>query len=95
LSIIVEFGIPFDLDKSIYHADVFILLGHVPFKHNMIDILIILVMVGIIASLGSGLYFLVRDYGKTERTVISLSIRVALAILLLILLALGFIIKYT
>ena len=57
----------------------------------MFNLLIIVVMLGIIASLGSGLYFLVRDRGKTERTVISLSIRVALAILLLVLLALGFI----
>ncbi len=57
----------------------------------MIDLLIIVVMLGIFVSLGSGLYFLVRDRGKTERTVISLSIRVALAILLLVLLAIGFI----
>ncbi len=56
----------------------------------MFDLLIIVVMLGIFVSLGSGLYFLVRDSGKTERTVISLSIRVALAILLLSLLAIGF-----
>lgn len=60
----------------------------------MIDLLIILVMVGIIISLGFGLYFLVRDRGKTERTVISLSIRVGLAILLLALLAIGFMSRY-
>ena len=51
-------------------------------------------MLGIFASLGSGLYFLVHDRGKTELTVISLSIRVALAIALLVLLALGFIGRY-
>ena len=56
----------------------------------MFDLLIIVVMLGIFVSLGSGLYFLVRDSGKTERTIISLSIRVALAILLLVLLAIGF-----
>ena len=56
----------------------------------MLDVLIILVMIGIIVSLASGLYFLVRDRGKTERTVRSLTIRVVLAILLLVLLALGF-----
>jgi len=61
----------------------------------MIDFLIIGVMLGIFASLGSGLYFLVRDRGNTERTVISLTIRVALAIALLILLAVGFISKYS
>ena len=57
----------------------------------MLDLLIIVVMLGIFVSLGSGLYFLVRDSGKTDRTIISLSIRVALAILLLALLAIGFI----
>ena len=56
----------------------------------MLDLLIIVVMLGIFVSLGSGLYFLVRDRGKTERTIISLSIRVTLAILLLILLVIGF-----
>ncbi len=62
---------------------------------EMLDFLIIVVMLGILISLSSGLYFLVRDRGKTERTVISLSIRVALAILLLVLLALGFLSRFT
>ena len=61
----------------------------------MISFLIVVVMVGIFVSLGSGLYFLVRDRGKTERMVVSLSIRVALAVALLVLLALGFITRYT
>ncbi len=56
----------------------------------MFDILIVIVMLGILVSLGFGLYFLVSDRGKTERMVVSLSIRVALAVLLLVLLALGF-----
>lgn len=56
----------------------------------MLNLFIILVMLGIVVSLGCGLYFLVRDRGSTERTVISLSIRVALAISLLALLAYGF-----
>ena len=60
----------------------------------MLDFAIIIVLLGIFASLGSGLYFLVRDHGKTDRTVISLSIRVALAILLLVLLAVGFVSRY-
>ena len=60
----------------------------------MFNFLIIVVMLSIVVSLGSGLYFLVQDRGKTERTVISLSIRVALAILLLVLLALGFMSRY-
>ncbi len=56
----------------------------------MIDLLIILVLIAIIFSLGSGLYFLVKDGGKTDRTVMSLTIRVGLAVLLLIILAFGF-----
>ena len=52
-------------------------------------------MLGIFASLGSGLYFLVHDQGKTDRTVVSLSIRVGLAALLLVLLALGFVSRYS
>ena len=60
----------------------------------MFDFLIIIVMFGILVSLGSGLYFLVRDRGKTERMVVSLSIRVALAVLLLVLLAVGFMTRY-
>ena len=60
----------------------------------MLDFFIITVLLGIFASLGSGLYFLVRDRGKTDRTVMSLSIRVTLAILLLVLLAVGFVSRY-
>ena len=60
----------------------------------MIDFLIVIVMLGIVVSLGSGLIFLVRDRGKTQRTVVSLSIRVALAVVLLVLLALGFVSKF-
>jgi hypothetical protein len=61
---------------------------------NVLDILIIAVMLGILISLGSGLFFLVRDRGKTNRIVVSLSVRVALAVLLLALLALGFITRF-
>ena len=61
----------------------------------MLNVLIVVVMLGIFASLGSGLYFLVQDRGKTDRTVISLSVRVGLAIMLLVLLAVGFISRYT
>jgi hypothetical protein len=56
----------------------------------MFDILISLTMLGIIISLGMGLYFLVKDRGETRRTVWSLTIRVGLAVLLLIILAIGF-----
>jgi hypothetical protein len=56
----------------------------------MLNLFIVLVMLGIVVSLGFALYFLVRDRGSTERTVISLSVRVGLAISLLALLAYGF-----
>jgi hypothetical protein len=60
----------------------------------MLNVFILIVMAGIVVALGSGLFFLVRDEGKTERTVISLSIRVGLSVLLLVLLAVGFVGKY-
>jgi Protein of unknown function (DUF2909) len=56
----------------------------------MFNLLILAVMLGILVSLGAGLFFLVRDRGRSERTVISLSIRVVLSVLLLALLAWGF-----
>ena len=60
----------------------------------MYNFLILAVMLAILISLGSGLFFLVRDRGKTQRTVMALSVRVALSVLLLVLLALGFASKY-
>jgi hypothetical protein len=60
----------------------------------MLNFLIILVMLAILVSLGAGLFFLVRDPGKSERIVVSLTIRVALSVLLLALLAWGFANKF-
>jgi hypothetical protein len=60
----------------------------------MFDFLIIVIMLGIIVSLSFGLYFLVQDRGKTERAVKALSVRVGLAVLLLVTLALGFMSRY-
>ena len=60
----------------------------------MFDLLILAVMFGILVSLGAGLFFLVRDRGRSERTVISLSIRVGLSVLLLVLLAWGFVNRF-
>ncbi|MCS5570686.1 MAG: DUF2909 domain-containing protein [Pseudomonadales bacterium] len=56
----------------------------------MLDLLIILVLVGIVAALGSALFFFVRDGGTRDRMVISLGIRAALGVLILVLLAIGF-----
>jgi hypothetical protein len=56
----------------------------------MFDLLIILAMVGIVVSLGFGLYFLVTDRGESDRTIWSLTFRVGFAVVLLIILAVGF-----
>ena len=47
-------------------------------------------MLVILVSLGSGIVFLVRDEGKTKRTVKALTWRIALSIGLFIFLILGF-----
>lgn len=49
----------------------------------MLKALIIILMLAVMASLFSGLFFLIRDGGKTNRVVNSLAVRVALSILLL------------
>lgn len=50
-------------------------------------LLIIVVLLAIIASLGSGLFFLVRDQeGSSRRVLNSLVLRVALSVLLFVLL---------
>ena len=52
--------------------------------------LIIFVLLVIFAALGSGLFFLVRDKGHSNRTVKALSWRIALSLTLFIFLCLGF-----
>lgn len=49
----------------------------------MLKILIVILMLAVLVSLFSGLFFLIRDGGKTNRVVNSLALRVALSILLL------------
>ena len=53
-------------------------------------ILIIIVMLIILGSLASGLIFLVRDKGKTDRTVKALTWRIGLSISLFLFLLLAF-----
>ena len=60
----------------------------------MFNAFVLLVMLGIIISLGSGLVYLVRDKGETNRMVASLTVRVTLSVVLLALLAVGFATKY-
>jgi hypothetical protein len=49
-------------------------------------IVILVLLFAIVASLFSGLYFVYKDKGKTNRAVISLTIRVALSLLVFALL---------
>lgn len=53
-------------------------------------IVIILFIIVILASLGSALYYMIRDRGTTARTVKALTIRIALSVALFLLLMLGF-----
>lgn len=50
----------------------------------MLKAVIIFLMLAVIVSLFSGLFFLIRDGGKTNRVLNSLALRVALSVLLLI-----------
>ena len=56
----------------------------------MIKTLIIINFILILLSLGSGVIFLAKDGGKTNRVVTSLTVRVALSITLFILLFAGY-----
>ncbi|MBD3658559.1 MULTISPECIES: twin transmembrane helix small protein [Marinobacter] len=51
----------------------------------MLKIAIAVLLLAVVVSLFSGLFFLIRDGGKTNRVVNSLAIRVALSVLLLVL----------
>lgn len=53
-------------------------------------IIVILFIIVILGSLGSALYYLVKDHGTTQRTAKALTIRIALSITLFLLLMLGF-----
>jgi hypothetical protein len=53
-------------------------------------ILVVLFLVFIVASLGSALYFMVKDKGQGERAVRALTVRITLSVVLFALLMLGF-----
>lgn len=55
-----------------------------------LKILIIITLIGVIVSLASGLVFLMKDKGKTNRVANSLFIRVVLAAILFGLIVYGF-----
>ncbi|KXS52199.1 twin transmembrane helix small protein [Marinobacter persicus] len=50
----------------------------------MLKIAIVILLLAVIVSLFSGLFFLIRDRGKTRRVVNSLAVRVSLSVLLLL-----------
>ena len=56
----------------------------------MRKIIVILFLAAILASLGSALYFLIKDKGKSDRMLKALTIRVVLSVTLFALLMLGF-----
>jgi type II secretory pathway pseudopilin PulG len=56
----------------------------------MIRVLVVLLMLGIIGSLFSGLFYIYRDRGAGERTARALTLRIGLSISLFLLLLLGF-----
>lgn len=53
-------------------------------------IVIVLFLVLILASLGSALYYLMKDKGRTNRTVKALTLRVALSISLFVILMIAY-----
>ena len=53
-------------------------------------IVVIVFLVFIVGSLGSALYYLVRDKGTSDRTVKALTVRISLSIALFVLLMAGY-----
>jgi hypothetical protein len=56
----------------------------------MIKFLLLLLFIGAVVSLFSGLFFLIRDRGKSRRIIYSLYLRVLFCMLLLALVVYGF-----
>jgi len=55
----------------------------------MVKLLIILFMIVIVYNLGAGLYYMMTDKGKTDRTVKALTWRIGLSVFLILLVILG------
>ncbi|MGB5606449.1 MAG: twin transmembrane helix small protein, partial [Gammaproteobacteria bacterium] len=53
-------------------------------------IIIVLFLLIIVGSLFSGLFYLIKDKGASERTVRALTVRISLSVLLFILLMIGY-----
>ncbi|AGY91339.1 hypothetical protein SPICUR_01600 [Spiribacter curvatus] len=55
-----------------------------------IRLTILLTLFVIVASLGSGLFYLIRDRGESRRTLNALTVRITLSIILFVLIVIGF-----
>ncbi|MCP4597464.1 twin transmembrane helix small protein [Neptuniibacter sp.] len=55
-----------------------------------LKLLLVIAFAAVVVSLFSGLFFLIRDQGKTHRTVNSLFFRVAFSALIIVILLYGF-----
>ncbi len=67
--------------------------GHIPTVRSiamLTKIIVILFLFAILGSLGSGLFYLMKDKGSSDRTVRALTVRISLSVLLFILLMLGY-----
>ena len=53
-------------------------------------ILIVVLFIIILISLGTALYYLIKDKGSTKRTVNALTVRIAVSISIILLLILGY-----
>ncbi|MEX0386823.1 twin transmembrane helix small protein [Spiribacter onubensis] len=56
-----------------------------------IRIAILVTLFVIIASLGSGLFYLIRDRGQSRRTLNALTLRITLSVILFLLILLGYV----
>jgi len=55
----------------------------------IIKYLIVAILLAIVFSLGSGLYYMLKDQGKSKRMVNSLTVRISLSVALFVLLFVG------
>lgn len=57
----------------------------------LVKVIVVILFFLILASLGSGLVYLVKDKGQTKRTANALTLRIAISLLAFLLLILGYI----
>ena len=59
-------------------------------ENRAMRILIVVLLFAVVASLFSGLYFVYKDKGSTNRAVISLTIRIVLSLLVFVILIVSY-----